>query len=108
MLLKLFFVLMICLIASSIQSCASVDVAKVDVKKMTYKALRQHDCRVNELNAFCERGFSNEYEEYERMREQFLRNEDTDDNGTEDTGSDDQQTGVIRTSFKLDSAAYSQ
>ena len=74
MLLKLFFVLMACLIASLMQSCAHVPVDQVDVKRMTYKVLRQHDCRINEPNAFCERGFSNEFEAYERMRQQFLRN----------------------------------
>jgi len=74
MLLKLFFVLMACLIASALQSCTSVPVKQVDVKKMTYKVLRQHDCRINEPNAFCERGFSNEFEAYERMRQQFLLN----------------------------------
>lgn len=74
MLLKLFFVLMACLIASALQSCSSVPVGQVDVKKMTYKVLRQHDCRVNEPQAFCERGFSNEFEAYERMRQQFLAN----------------------------------
>lgn len=75
MLLKLFFVLMVCLITSSLQSCAQVPVAQVDVKKMTYKALRQHDCRINEPNQFCERGFSNEYDEYERLRQEYLRGE---------------------------------
>jgi len=74
MLIKLFFVLMICLFASLTQSCA-----QVDVKRMTYNALRQHDCRVNEPNTFCERGFSNEFHEYERMRERFLADENEDE-----------------------------
>lgn len=74
---KLYALSMACLVAMSAQSCAQVDVANVDMKKMTYKALRQHDCRMNEPNAFCERGFSSEFEEYERLRENFLREDQT-------------------------------
>lgn len=74
MLLKLFFVLMACLIASALQGCSTVQVGQVDVKKITYKVLRQHDCRENEPNTFCDRGFSNEFEAYQRMRQQYLRN----------------------------------
>ena len=58
---------MACLITSMLQSCAHVD-----LKQMTYKALRQHDCRINEPNQFCDRSFSLEYLEYERLREEFL------------------------------------
>jgi len=68
MLIKLFLLFMFCLIASSLQSCA-----QVDVKHMTYKALRQQDCRMNEPNEFCERGFSAEFQEYERIRQEFIR-----------------------------------
>ena len=68
---------MILLATSTLQSCARVDVKRVDVKKMTYKALRQHDCRVNELNSFCERGFAHEFSEYERIRQNFLNNDQT-------------------------------
>ena len=60
------------LLASLLQSCA-----QVDVKRMTYKALRQHDCRINEPNAFCERSFSQEYIEYERLRQEFLHDKQT-------------------------------
>jgi len=72
MLLKLFFVFMICLLASLSQSCM-----QVNVKKMTYQALRQHDCRVNEPNAICARNFSIEYHEYERMRRKLLSDTQT-------------------------------
>jgi len=72
MLLKLFIVFMVCLMASSLQSCA-----QVDVKRMTYKALRQHDCRMNEPNAFCDRSFMDEYQEYEQLRQEFLRTSQT-------------------------------
>ena len=98
MLLKLFFVFMALLIASSLQSCAQVDVAQVDVKRITYKALRQHDCRINEPNAFCERGFSNEYDQYERMRQQYLH----------DTKEPEQRYTLTKTSFKLDDSDYYQ
>ncbi len=67
MVLKLFFVFMICLLASLMQSCT-----QVNVKKITYQALRKHDCRVNEPNAFCARSYSNEFREYQRIRQQFL------------------------------------
>jgi len=79
MLLKLFFVFMAFLIASALQGCAQLDGGIIDVKRMTYKALRQHDCRINEPNEFCGRGFSNEFEQYERLREQFLRDTQTAD-----------------------------
>jgi len=68
MLLKLFIVLLACVMLSSLQSCS-----QLDVKRMTYSALRQHDCRVNDPNAFCDRTFANEYLEYERIRNDFLR-----------------------------------
>lgn len=77
---KLLILSMVCIAAITTQGCAQVDVANVDMKKMTYKALRQQDCRMNEPNAFCERGFSNEFEEYERLREDFLREGQTDSN----------------------------
>jgi len=70
---------MLFLAISTLQSCAQVDVKNVDVKKMTYKALRQHDCRINEVNSFCERGFAHEYNEYERIRQDFLNDEQTTD-----------------------------
>jgi len=58
---------MACLLASLSQSCA-----QVNVKRMTYQALRQHECRINEPNTICQRSYSFEYREYERMRQQFL------------------------------------
>jgi len=77
MLLKLFLIFMFCLVATSLQSCAQVDVKNMDVKRITYNALRQHDCRVNEPNAFCAKGFSNEYLEYVRLRTQFLQDRES-------------------------------
>ena len=65
--LKLLFVLATCTLMSSLQSCA-----QVDVKQMTYKALRQHDCRVNQLDSFCERSYAHEFQEYEQLRKEFL------------------------------------
>ena len=45
----------------------------VDLKRMTYEALRREDCRLNQLDQFCQRTFANEYAEYERLRRQFIR-----------------------------------
>jgi len=67
MFLKLFFVFMICLLATLSQSCA-----QVNVKKMTYQALRQHDCRINQPDTICARNYSADYHEYERMRKKLL------------------------------------
>ncbi len=60
-------------------ACKHVDVAQVDVKRITYNALRQADCRENEPNTFCERGYANEFEEYERLREGYLREQQEDE-----------------------------
>lgn len=46
-----------------------------DVKRFTYETLRQEDCRRNDLEVFCSRGFANEYHEYERTRREFMRRE---------------------------------
>ena len=46
----------------------------IDLKRLAYEALRREDCRRNEIESgFCERGFANEYLEYERLRRDFLR-----------------------------------
>lgn len=95
MLLKLFIVFMVCLMASVLQSCAQVSVGQVDVKRMTYKALRQHDCRVNEPTQFCARGFSNEYVQYERLRQQYLSDKDN-SGATEISGENFQQSSLNR------------
>jgi len=72
MLSKLFFVFLTCLLALLSQSCA-----QINIKKITYQALRKHDCRVNERNAFCTRSYSVEFHEYERMRQNFLSDKQT-------------------------------
>jgi len=41
--------------------------------RMTYEVLRQQDCRHNELETFCSRGFAFEYQEYERLRQDYIR-----------------------------------
>jgi len=58
---------MACLLMPMIQGCA-----QIDVKRITYEALRQHDCRVNEPGTFCDRGFALEYREYEQIRKAYL------------------------------------
>ncbi len=46
-----------------------------DLKRFTYETLRQEDCRRNDLEVFCSRGFANEYHDYERTRREFMRKE---------------------------------
>jgi hypothetical protein len=74
MLFKFVFLLTLLLLASTLQSCSHVEVnpAQINVKKLTYNALRRHDCRVNEPSAFCSRMYTNEYHEYEELRKQFI------------------------------------
>ena len=48
---------------------------RVDLKRMTYEALRREDCRINGTDDFCERTFANEYAEYERLRRPFIRDQ---------------------------------
>ncbi len=44
--------------------------------QMAYEALRQEDCRINQLDDFCTRNFANEFREYEVMRRNFLRSQE--------------------------------
>jgi len=69
---KFFIVFMICFLMSLVQSCT-----QINVKKITYQALRKHDCRVNEPNAFCARSYAVDYHEYERIRQKLLSNNQT-------------------------------
>lgn len=55
-----------------VQTCA---VPLVDLKRMTYEALRREDCRLNRLEEFCQRTFANDYVEYERARRHFIRDQ---------------------------------
>jgi len=74
MLFKFVFLLTLLLVASAMQSCSHFEVkhAQIDVKKLTYNALRRHDCKVNEPSAFCSRVYASEYREYEELRRQFI------------------------------------
>ncbi len=74
MLFKFIFLFTLLLIASALQSCSHLDAhhAQIDVKKLTYNALRRHDCKVNEPSAFCSRIYANEYREYEELRKQII------------------------------------
>jgi len=47
--------------------------ATIDYKRVTYDFLRQADCRQNDINEFCDRTFVFEYDEYEKIRREFLR-----------------------------------
>lgn len=45
----------------------------LDLRQIAYSALRQEDCHRNEVNVFCSRShFHQEYNEYERVRNEFL------------------------------------
>jgi len=45
----------------------------IDYKQAAYKALANEDCRRNQLETYCADTYSSDYYEYERMRNEFLR-----------------------------------
>ena len=45
----------------------------VDLKRVAYQAIRQGDCRLNEPDNACQANYTSEYQEYARLREDFLR-----------------------------------
>jgi len=49
--------------------------ALVNMKQVAYEVLAQEDCRRNQLESFCTRGFAMEYQEYEQTRREFLKAE---------------------------------
>lgn len=49
--------------------------AMLNVKQIAYEVLAQEDCRRNQLESFCARGFAREYHEYEQTRQEFMRSE---------------------------------
>lgn len=50
----------------------------VDYKRVTYDLLRQQDCRENNLQEFCSQTYLFEYDEYERLRQDYLRSQSSD------------------------------
>lgn len=46
---------------------------QINTKRMVYELLAQEDCRRNQPGEFCNRTFANEYHQYERLREDFMR-----------------------------------
>lgn len=56
------------LLAVAISGCSSMH-----VKRAAYQMLRQGDCRLNQLDEFCNRNFTADYHAYERLRQDFLR-----------------------------------
>ena len=48
----------------------------INVKQIAYEVLRQEDCRINQLEDFCTRNFAQEYHEYERLRQDFMRSQE--------------------------------
>lgn len=53
---------------------ASSGCSSMNYRRIAYETLRQVDCKVNELDDFCERTFANDFHEYERLREDHLNN----------------------------------
>ena len=49
--------------------------AHINVTQIAYEMLRQEDCKMNQLEVFCTRTFASEYLQYERVRQEFLRNQ---------------------------------
>lgn len=49
--------------------------SNLEYRRFAYETLRQVDCKVNELDDFCNRTFANDFHEYERMREDYLTND---------------------------------
>ena len=54
--------------------CANVD---FNYKRFTYDLLRQDDCRRNDIDPFCARTFVFEYDEYERLRQEYILQSET-------------------------------
>lgn|GEM_PF-3162465 len=56
------------LLTLSASGCVSLD-----LKQATYQALRQSDCRLNQLSEVCQGNYSIDYREYTRLRQDFMR-----------------------------------
>lgn len=48
-----------------------------DLRQAAYQAIRQGDCRLNEPASACQANYQSEYQEYNRLREDFLRGIET-------------------------------
>jgi len=55
--------------------CSTVD---FNYKRFAYDLLRQDDCRRNDIDPFCARTFVFEFDDYERLRKEYIRQESTD------------------------------
>lgn len=53
----------------------SAGCSHINVNQIAYEALRQEDCRINQLDDFCSRNFAHEFREYELMRRDFMRSQ---------------------------------
>lgn len=53
----------------------SAGCSHINVNQIAYEALRQEDCRINQLEDFCSRNFAHEFREYELMRRDFMRSQ---------------------------------
>ncbi len=50
-----------------------------DLRQLAYSALRHEDCRRNNIDSFCRRSYLVEYQEYERVRSEFLTDSSEDE-----------------------------
>lgn len=60
----------LCIVA--VASLLASGCASVDLKRVTYQALRQSDCVLNQLEDVCQQSYTHDYHEYVRMRRHFL------------------------------------
>lgn len=57
----------------AIASVASTGCYSIDYREVAYSVLRHEDCRRNEIDTFCTRSYATDYQEYERIRSEFLK-----------------------------------
>lgn len=57
----------------------STGCAHINVNQLAYKVLSQEDCRINQLEEFCNRNFAKEYHAYKLLRRDFLRSQEQTD-----------------------------
>lgn len=58
----------------SLVVCVSTGCQSINFKKVAYNALRHEDCLRNEHDDFCTRGYLEDFQEYDRLRTEYLAN----------------------------------
>ena len=63
---------------STVLGCLALSTgcAHINVNQLAYKVLSQEDCRINQLENFCNRNFAKEYHEYQLLRRDFMRSQE--------------------------------